>query len=578
MAATPSLSPPRPRLRGALPWSGLAVAVAYALGRAWSWRDAVMDDAFIGYRCAANFLAGRGLSFNPGERVEAITNLGWVLLTTIGGAGAIPAVAKVAGLLLAVATLVLLTLAARRLARPAERTAIVAPLPLFLAASPDFLYFSVAGMETGLAAALVAAALAHAAAAPTAGPARGRALALGVVGGLLFAVRPESAPILPLAGAALLVLDRPAAADRGRGAAAGRRRDLLAAATVFALAVVAVTLFRWTYFGSPLPTSFFAKRADLARAVVQGFASLDAALPNLPPPFAGLLHPLAGGWGLMAIRRRSPLAAAVAGAAAATGVLFALYAAPDWTGTGRYFAPYLPAAWLLLWWGLVAAAHRSARAWAGRRPGRAPDRRPIAATAAVAVLAALLVGAGLFRTQRLLGWDAAHAYPGYVTTGHTLVAPSRWIGAHLPAGATLATRRIGAVGYHSRLKVFDYAWGLTDPAVARRVGARGDGFDDPRHPALAEAWRRAAPDYLLEDESRLDGWLAPGGESLEGGFTVHGLRYRLARRFPIGDGTEFWALCERIDRPGPASAAGSAPSPGDPTEPAGAEPPSPSRP
>jgi arabinofuranosyltransferase len=38
-----------------------------------------LDDAYISYRYAANLLAGHGLVFNPGERIEGFSNLLWVL-------------------------------------------------------------------------------------------------------------------------------------------------------------------------------------------------------------------------------------------------------------------------------------------------------------------------------------------------------------------------------------------------------------------------------------------------------------------------------------------------------------------
>jgi arabinofuranosyltransferase len=38
-----------------------------------------LDDAYISYRYAANLLAGQGLVFNPGERIEGFSNLLWVL-------------------------------------------------------------------------------------------------------------------------------------------------------------------------------------------------------------------------------------------------------------------------------------------------------------------------------------------------------------------------------------------------------------------------------------------------------------------------------------------------------------------
>ena len=62
-------------------------------------------------------------------------------------------------------------------------------------------------------------------------------------------------------------------------------------------------------------------------------------------------------------------------------------------------------------------------------------------------------------------------------TGHDLVEPSLWMRDHLAAGSVIATRRLGALAYFSGLQVFDYAFGLTDREVARRVRRAGRYFD-----------------------------------------------------------------------------------------------------
>jgi hypothetical protein len=41
------------------------------------------DDAFISFRYAENLVEGRGLVFNPGERVEGFSNPLWTLLLTL---------------------------------------------------------------------------------------------------------------------------------------------------------------------------------------------------------------------------------------------------------------------------------------------------------------------------------------------------------------------------------------------------------------------------------------------------------------------------------------------------------------
>ena len=67
----------------------------------------VSDDAFISLRYAANLLAGHGLVFNPGERVEGFTSPLWTLL--LAGFGAcgfdLLEAARALGLLCSILTL-----------------------------------------------------------------------------------------------------------------------------------------------------------------------------------------------------------------------------------------------------------------------------------------------------------------------------------------------------------------------------------------------------------------------------------------------------------------------------------------
>jgi len=44
----------------------------------------IQDDAFISFRYAKNLAEGRGLAWNPGERVEGYTNFLWVLICALG--------------------------------------------------------------------------------------------------------------------------------------------------------------------------------------------------------------------------------------------------------------------------------------------------------------------------------------------------------------------------------------------------------------------------------------------------------------------------------------------------------------
>ena len=56
------------------------VLVALAVANGLDFGACTQDDAFISLRYAQNLLDGHGLVYNPGERVEGISNLSWTLL------------------------------------------------------------------------------------------------------------------------------------------------------------------------------------------------------------------------------------------------------------------------------------------------------------------------------------------------------------------------------------------------------------------------------------------------------------------------------------------------------------------
>ena len=78
--------------------------------------------------------------------------------------------------------------------------------------------------------------------------------------------------------------------------------------------------------------------------------------PNVAFPITGwlALPVLLFGW--RRLRRASSAAADMLAAITAVGLIFAVYSPPDWTALPRYFAPYLPAALIVLWSGVEEAA------------------------------------------------------------------------------------------------------------------------------------------------------------------------------------------------------------------------------
>jgi tetratricopeptide (TPR) repeat protein len=115
----------------------------------------LQDDAYISFRYVDNYLAGDGLVFNRGERVEGYTNFLWVILLALAAnlGFDLSEAARLLGLLFSAGTVVATTLLARRaLTGISIRWVYLGSLAagVWVAVNPALSYWSVAGLETGL--------------------------------------------------------------------------------------------------------------------------------------------------------------------------------------------------------------------------------------------------------------------------------------------------------------------------------------------------------------------------------------------------------------------------------------------
>ncbi|MDH4064691.1 MAG: hypothetical protein OEW19_09845, partial [Acidobacteriota bacterium] len=158
---------------------------------AWYVRGYFVDDAYITFRFVDNLWLGQGFLFNPPERLEGITNLGWALvLIPLRGLISVPDAAKVLGLVSLTVGLWLVGRIGRRLFEPGS--SVPAAVVLATAASAEYCYFSLAGMETGLAALLGLLAIRCLQRRPEG------VTAVSIVAAGLFLVRPEYLIAFPL--------------------------------------------------------------------------------------------------------------------------------------------------------------------------------------------------------------------------------------------------------------------------------------------------------------------------------------------------------------------------------------------
>lgn len=251
------------------------VVMAVVVKAAW-----VCDDAFISLRTVDNLLHGRGLVWNPGERVQVFTHPLWLAPLTAAAALA-PAywAALTAALGFSAAATWLL------LRRVPDHAPAITAAGLALALSRAHVDFATSGLENPLAALLVV--LALPAAARAAGGADRRALVTLALLTSLLALTRLDLVLVPLPALAWAV------------ARSGRRhwRALLAAVSP----LVAWEVFSLVYFGFPLPNTAYAKlgtgiaAGELAQ---RGWWYLEASLRNDPLTIAVL----AAGLGLAIAR------------------------------------------------------------------------------------------------------------------------------------------------------------------------------------------------------------------------------------------------------------------------------------
>jgi arabinofuranosyltransferase len=483
---------------------GLLCALAAFSGAIWpSW---LSDDAFISFRYAQNLVAGNGLVYNLGERVEGYTNFLWTMLAALAlwlGADIVLA-SYAAGVLLALALILATYAVARGLLGPAW--ALVAAL--LVATSQSLLVYTArgGGLETGLFALLALAGTgaylrASAAERDRTGPAGGCwTLAAGLLLGLATLTRPEGAMIFGLTALRCIVYDvRLTIGDlrhiHDLSSDAGRKVFRLATlAAPYAAVVLPFFAWRYDYYGDLLPNTFYAKTGGGPLVWLRGLAYLGGFALDFGGPLL-LLAPAALGYArpgtgeAPAIRGQGPQRIAVLLASWPAYLLllclvyaaYVVYVGGDHFPGHRFLVPLVP--WLAL---LMAAG--LARLWAGLRA------RGAAARLAPALLAALLVTYGGYALTRSERYDAVLA--GNDESLWLWAEIGWWLRDNAAPDESAAAMGAGAIAYYSDRTIVDLL-GLTERHIARvSVPEAGSGAagHEKRDPAYVLDVRR--PTYI----------------------------------------------------------------------------------
>ncbi|HEY0605929.1 MAG TPA: hypothetical protein VGD58_23600 [Herpetosiphonaceae bacterium] len=235
-------------------WSMLGLAIVGLIttfsGALWpSW---MTDDALISFRYAQNLVAGNGLIYNLGERVEGYTNFLWTMLAALVLAlGGDPVqVSYYAGIVIALLLIAATFVLARQLM--GERWALMAAA--LLGTSHSLLIYTArgSGLETGLFALLLVVG--------TTFFLRDHFGRAGAAFALATMTRPEGVLLLGIAGLVRLVARRKI--DAGVWRMVG----------VFALIGVPFFAWRFFYYGDLLPNTFYAKTGGGLPQAIRGLA------------------------------------------------------------------------------------------------------------------------------------------------------------------------------------------------------------------------------------------------------------------------------------------------------------------
>jgi hypothetical protein len=425
----------------------------------------VIDDTFISFRYARNWIEGRGLVFNAGERVEGYTNFSFVAAAAAAlRLGIDPVIAtKVLSVLSSLAAL----FAAARMQRFGPRPELAwrsAPVVLLLSLEA-YVYWSVASFETMPFTGLLALAFWRMLAEHESG--RGHASA--ILFALLALTRPEGAYLFALSTGASLLADLVA---RNR---TGIRRHAVNG-LVFAVVFGSYFAWRYTYYGRLLPNTFYAKvtggwsqlgngmryLGDLARAFPAFALALALALPLL----------------LVGRGRAGNRAFAVMYLVTVGYIAYVVGVGGDFMPFFRFFLPILPMCALLLAWSLAALD----------RGGRA-----------------LRVGLPVAIAVNLVASHATEQpYRAFVAhrTAEVGEQVGNWLSRNLAPEDWVAVNTAGAVPYFSGLPSID-TLGLTDAAIASR----------PIY-IVSPGWaghRKGWGDYVLSRRPRVILWYNSAG-------------------------------------------------------------------
>lgn len=410
-------------------------------GIAWlqqAWQDFIADDAFISYRYALHWTQGLGPVFNAGERVEGYSNFLIVALAAAAHALGLDMVRTIRGLGTLSAWIAIVLVFHMLRHHFGRGTALSLAGAAAVALHAGIAAYSRSGLETVPLMCMVLWAQSRFLGEVKSGSGHwGSGFLLGVTA----LVRADAA----LYAATTVIF---AACTRRSG------RGLASLALPFAAIFVPWFVWRWDYYGSLLPNTWYLRAGGDIYQQLRGLFYLYKFIQ----PFGGLLL---FALPLLLLLLRDPkrdLARLYLGVSVVAVAVYVVAIGGDHMPMSRFFIPIVPAITIL---SLEAIAEILRRM-------HAPDRvTAVRQRTAGAVLAGLLVVSGVLPALVPQREPQSHVVETRVQVAQWTRA-AVWFREHLPPGSALAAEPTGALGYYSGLKIIDMM-GVNDAHIARLV-------------------------------------------------------------------------------------------------------------
>jgi len=404
----------------------LVLTVGMYLAHALSYREYTMEDAYISFRYAENWTRGLGFVFNPGEAVEGYTNFLWVVLLGVLHNFGMQTLlmAKVLGISFGIGTLFVTYKLGRLIAPQKNWTSYFAVV--LLALYPGFAIWSVAGLETVLFTFLICLGIWFALLEPNS-----IWYKYGIVLALATLTRPEG-----LLFFGLVFLNDIFWSVLRREYDKRTLAHILVNLLPFLLIVGFWQAWRWSFYGYPLPNTFYLKTASAGPiAITQGFAYMSGFFNSL------------GGWlilglGLLIVVTPSPKQwKTLFFGIMICWLLYIRQVNGDWMPWYRFFIPVLPLVLLAVQDALAALVNSAPK---------------------------FALGLGIFLIT-LGAFGAAYTFRAEASSlaqyGQEAVAAGKWLHENAAPNDSIAVTNAGAIPYYSGLKTLDY-YGLLDETIS----------------------------------------------------------------------------------------------------------------